>query len=37
MTVRGDRRGYYDEIVHVLDECARAGLGNLSLSTLEGG
>ena len=37
VTVRGDRRGIYDEIVHVLDECTRAGLANLTLSTLEGG
>ena len=37
VTVRGDRRGLYNEIVHVLDECMRAGLANLSLSTLESG
>jgi biopolymer transport protein ExbD len=37
VTVRGDRRGYYDEIVHVLDECMRAGLANLSLSTIDDG
>jgi biopolymer transport protein ExbD len=37
VTVRGDRRGYYDKIVHVLDGCMRAGLSNVSLSTLEGG
>jgi len=35
VTVRGDRRGSYDEIVRVLDECMRAGLSNLSLSTLD--
>lgn len=37
VTVRGDRRGAYDEIVQVLDKCMRAGLSNLSLSTLDGG
>ncbi len=35
VTVRGDRAGAYERIVSVLDECARAGLSNLSLSTLE--
>jgi biopolymer transport protein ExbD len=37
VTVRGDRHGYYNEVVHVLDECRRAGLDNVSLSTLKGG
>jgi biopolymer transport protein ExbD len=37
VTVRGDRHGYYNEVVHVLDECRRAGLENVSLSTLKGG
>jgi biopolymer transport protein ExbD len=36
VTVRGDRRGAYDDIVQVLNECMRAGLSNLSLSTLDG-
>jgi biopolymer transport protein ExbD len=36
VTVRGDRRGAYDDIVQVLNECMRAGLSNLSLTTLEG-
>lgn len=35
VTVRGDRHGEYDEIVQVLDECVRAGLSNVSLSTLD--
>ena len=35
VTVRGDRQGAYETIVHVLDECSRAGLLNLSLSTIE--
>lgn len=37
VTLRGDRRGAYDEIVHVLNECMRAGLSDLSLSTLDDG
>jgi biopolymer transport protein ExbD len=36
VTVRGDRQGSYDEIVQVLNQCARAGLSDLSLSTLDG-
>jgi biopolymer transport protein ExbD len=35
VTVRGDRQGSYDEIVQVLNQCARAGLSDLSLSTLD--
>jgi biopolymer transport protein ExbD len=35
VTVRGDRDGAYERIVFVLDECSRAGLSNLSLSTLD--
>ncbi len=34
VTIRGDRRGYYNEIVHVLDECMQAGLENVSLGAL---
>lgn len=37
VTLRGDRRGAYDEIVQVLNECMRAGLSDLSLSTLDDG
>lgn len=37
VTVRGDRRVYHEEVVHVLDECLRAGLSNLALSTREDG
>lgn len=36
VTVRGDRRVYHEEVVHVLDECLRAGLSNLALTTREG-
>ncbi|MFN0242916.1 MAG: ExbD/TolR family protein [Planctomycetota bacterium] len=36
VTVRGDRRVYHEQVVHVLDECLRAGLSNLALSTREG-
>jgi biopolymer transport protein ExbD len=35
VVLRGDRRGAYDEIVTVLNECMRAGLSDLSLSTLD--
>jgi biopolymer transport protein ExbD len=35
VTLRGDRRGSYEEIVQVLNECMRAGLSDLSLSTLD--
>ena len=35
VTVRGDRRGLYDEIVHVLDACLQAGLVDVSLGALE--
>ena len=35
VTIRGDRRGSYDEIVQVLNECMRVGLSDLSLSTLD--
>lgn len=35
VTIRGDRRGYYNEVVHVLDECLQAGLENVSLGALE--
>jgi biopolymer transport protein ExbD len=34
VTIRGDRRGYYNEIVHVLDACMQAGLENVSLGAL---
>jgi biopolymer transport protein ExbD len=37
VTVRGDRRGYYNEIVHVLDACMHAGLENVSLGALKDG
>ena len=37
VTIRGDRRGYYDEIVHVLDACMRAGLQDVSLGALRDG
>jgi biopolymer transport protein ExbD len=36
VVLRGDRKGAYDEIVTVLNECMRAGLSDLSLSTLDG-
>ncbi len=37
VTIRGDRRGYYDEIVRVLDVCMQAGLENVSLGALTDG
>lgn len=37
VTVRGDRRVYHEQVVQVLDECLRAGLSNLALSTRDGG
>jgi biopolymer transport protein ExbD len=37
VTIRGDRRGYYDEIVHVLDACLQAGLQDVSLGALKDG
>ena len=36
ITVRGDRRTFHEEVVRVLDECMRAGLGNLAVSTRDG-
>jgi biopolymer transport protein ExbD len=35
VTIRGDRRGAYDGIVHVLDACLQAGLVDVSLGALE--
>jgi biopolymer transport protein ExbD len=35
VTIRGDRRGYYNEIVHVLDACMQAGLQDVSLGALK--
>lgn len=35
VTIRGDRRGAYDGIVHVLDACMQAGLQDVSLGALE--
>ena len=37
VTIRGDRRGAYDGIVHVLDACLAAGLVDVSLGALEDG
>ncbi|MCB9898889.1 MAG: biopolymer transporter ExbD [Planctomycetes bacterium] len=36
VTIRGDQLTPHKNIVAVMDACARAGLGNLSVGTLEG-
>jgi biopolymer transport protein ExbD len=36
VTIRGDRRGYYNGVMDVLDQCMRAGLQDVSLAALDG-